>query len=192
MRYTLEDIAAVVPDGADYVVYPINDMDWRIVNRYPSGNLERVGTLPVYLKDDLIDGMHNKSVSVWCMKEMRFVVGSEEQLAYRYIPPVREEPVRKDPKNEEKADRNWQIWRERKLTNKTLRQIGEEHGVGPERIREIVSKCNRMIRSRFFYNYHTDKITPQMMAAVKDMEFVYPADYGYHILLPDGRKDYLR
>jgi hypothetical protein len=31
-----------------------------------------------------------------------------------------------------------------------------------------------------------------MMAAVKDMEFVYPADYGYYILMPDGRKDYLR
>lgn len=191
MRYTLEDIAAVVPNGTDYVIYPTNNTDWCIVNRYPSGNLERAATVPVYLKNHMIEGMRKGSVSVWCMQEMRFIIGSEEQMAYRYVPPVKEEPVRKEPHNVEKADRNWQIWRERKLTSKTLRQIGEEHGIGPERVRGIVAKGDRMIRSRFFYNNHADKITPQMMDAVKDMEFVYPADDRRYILLPDGTKDYL-
>ena len=192
MAYTIEYIASEVPKDADYVIYPVGRWDITIVQRERDGSWERVGRIPVYMADYIVDGAGHDGYSVWCLKEMRFLAGSPEQKAFQYVAPVKEEPVRKDPQNVEKADRNWQIWRERKLTNKTLRQIGEEHGIGPERVRGIIAKGDRMIRSRFFYNYHTDKITPQMMAAVKDMEFVYPADYGYYILMPDGRKDYLR
>lgn len=42
-------------------------------------------------------------------------------------------------------ERNWAIWREYRTTSAILREVGRAHGIGPERVRQIVIKADRAI-----------------------------------------------
>jgi hypothetical protein len=51
-----------------------------------------------------------------------------------------------------KPERNLSIWKERKEQGTTLRALGEKHGLGPERIRQIVAKEDRRLKRRAYFD----------------------------------------
>jgi hypothetical protein len=42
-------------------------------------------------------------------------------------------------------ERNWAVWRDYRTTSAILREVGRAHGIGSERVRQIVIKADRAI-----------------------------------------------
>jgi len=49
------------------------------------------------------------------------------------------------PRHRADHERNWAIWRDYRTTSATLREVGRAHGIGPERVRQIVMKADRSV-----------------------------------------------
>ena len=47
-----------------------------------------------------------------------------------------------------KDDRNWAIWRAFRTQQTTLAAVGAAHGLSPERTRQIIYKCDRLLQGR--------------------------------------------
>jgi len=64
-------------------------------------------------------------------------------------PPPRNPAVREARVEEFKDNlklRKWAIWRQYRAGGTSLRKVGEDFGIGPERIRQLVYKCERLLR----------------------------------------------
>ena len=49
--------------------------------------------------------------------------------------------------NRAKHERNWVIWRQYRTTSATLAKIGRAHGIGPQRVHNIVREIDRALRT---------------------------------------------
>jgi hypothetical protein len=91
----------------------------------------------------------------------------------------RESPTRKlrEARWEEFKDnpkqRKWAMWREYKAGGTTLKKVGENFGITPERVRQSNAKCDRMIR------WTLDRAKPgvpasaEVIEATRGVEFVF-------------------
>lgn len=67
--------------------------------------------------------------------------------------------------------RNWAIWRRYKAGGVTLKQVGDEFGVSPERVRQITIKCDRKVRGALNRNW--DNVSDEIRDATLGVEFVF-------------------
>lgn len=66
--------------------------------------------------------------------------------------------------------RRWAIWKRRK-TGATLKKVGEEFGLTPERVRQMVMKCDRKIRKAL--NHEWNNVPDEVRNATLGVEFVF-------------------
>ena len=67
--------------------------------------------------------------------------------------------------------RRWAIWRRYKGGGITLKQTGEEFGVGPERVRQIIAKLDRKVRKAL--NHEWNNVPDDVRDATLGVEFVF-------------------
>lgn len=67
--------------------------------------------------------------------------------------------------------RNWAIWRRYKAGGVTLRQVGAEFGIGPERVRQIVLRLDCKVRKAL--NHEWNNVPDEIREATLGIEFVF-------------------
>lgn len=83
----------------------------------------------------------------------------------------------KETRHQEKIDelgflkRNWAIWRRYKGGGITLKQTGDEFGVGPERVRQIIAKLDRKVRKAL--NHEWNNVPDEVRDGTLGVEFVF-------------------
>ena len=73
------------------------------------------------------------------------------------------------------AKRSWAVWRRRKA-GLTLQQVGNEFGLTPERVRQIVAKYDRKLRGTLTnhkYDLFLDLVPDEIRDATLGVEFVF-------------------
>ena len=67
--------------------------------------------------------------------------------------------------------RNWAIWRRYKAGGVTLKQVGDEFSISPERVRQIKIKSDRKVRKALNRNW--DNVPDEIRDATLGVEFVF-------------------
>ena len=67
--------------------------------------------------------------------------------------------------------RNWAIWRRYKAGGSTLKQVGDEFGIGPERVRQIVMRLDRKVKEAL--NHGWNNVPDEIREATLGVEFVF-------------------
>jgi hypothetical protein len=67
--------------------------------------------------------------------------------------------------------RNWAIWRRYKAGGSTLKQVGDEFGIGPERVRQIVMRLDRKVKKAL--NHGWNNVPDEVREATLGVEFVF-------------------
>lgn len=67
--------------------------------------------------------------------------------------------------------RRWAIWRRYKAGGVTLKKVGEEFGLSPERVRQMVVRCDRKVREAL--NNQSNNVPNEVRDATLGVEFVF-------------------
>jgi hypothetical protein len=68
-------------------------------------------------------------------------------------------------------DRNWAIWRRYKGGGVTLKGVGDEFGIGPERVRQIIIRLDRKVKKAL--NHGWNNVPDEIREATLGVEFVF-------------------
>lgn len=97
-------------------------------------------------------------------------------------PPSRN-PVVREARLEEFKDnpnlRKWAMWRQYKAGGTTLRKVGEDFGIGPERVRQMVAKCDRMLKATLNRAAPGFPAKAEVREATRGVEFVFRNDLTF-------------
>jgi hypothetical protein len=69
--------------------------------------------------------------------------------------------------------RKWAMWREYKAGGTTLKKVGENFGITPERVRQSNAKCDRMIRDTLNRAKPGVPANAEVREATRGVEFVF-------------------
>jgi len=69
--------------------------------------------------------------------------------------------------------RKWAMWREYKAGGTTLKKVGENFGITPERVRQSNAKCDRMIRRTLDRAKPGVPASAEVREATRGVEFVF-------------------
>lgn len=69
--------------------------------------------------------------------------------------------------------RKWAMWRQYKAGGTTLRKVGEDFGIGPERVRQMVAKCDRMLKATLNRAAPGFPAKAEVREATRGVEFVF-------------------
>ena len=179
------------PLGAHYVIYRVGhgrNTEMVIVARDDDGQWERVGRIPPYLLQHMLDGMIRIDIAVWDADEKSYLNGTALQMVYvpRPAPPP---PPKPPAKNLEQLDRNWALWRERVTDGTTYAALGSRYGVHAGRAQQIVRKCSWQVRNHLHWPSNTsDKNAATYEKALRGFEIVFPAEGRAHLIAPNGKR----
>jgi hypothetical protein len=86
-------------------------------------------------------------------------------------------------------NRNWAIWRRYKAGGATLKKVGNEFGLTPERVRQIVMKYDRKLRSVLNpgINKQWDNVSDEAREATLGVEFVFRNELTFRFFDGDQR-----
>lgn len=91
-------------------------------------------------------------------------------------PPSRD-PVVREARLEEFKDnpklRKWAVWKQYRAGGTTLNKVGEDFGVGTERTRQMVHKCERILRTALNRDNLTFPVIDEVREATLGVEFVF-------------------
>ena len=91
-------------------------------------------------------------------------------------PPSRD-PVVREARLEEFKDnpklRKWAIWKQYRAGGTTLNKVGEDFGIGVERTRQMVHRCERILRTALNRDILTFPVLDEVREATLGIEFVF-------------------
>jgi hypothetical protein len=107
-------------------------------------------------------------------------------------PPSRDPEVREARLEEFKDNpklRNWAIWKRYKAGGTTLKKVGDEFGITPVRVRQIVTKYDRKLRYVLNpdINKQWDNVSDEAREATLGVEFVFRNDLTFRFVDGDQR-----
>lgn len=185
----LTDINA--PLGTHYAVYRIGhgrSTAIVIVAQDDDGQWERVGRIPPYLLQHLLEGLIRTDIAVWDADEQSYLNGTALQMVY-VAPPSPAPAPKPFAKNLEQLDRNWAIWRERVTDGTTYAALGSRYGIHGGRVQQIFQKCKREIRNHLFWpNNASGKRAATYEQVLRDLEIVWPHGERPHMIAPNGKR----
>jgi hypothetical protein len=105
-------------------------------------------------------------------------------------PPSRD-PVVREARLEEFKDnpklRKWAVWKQYRAGGTTLNKVGEDFGVGVERTRQMVHKCERILRTALNRDILTYPTTDEVREATLGVEFVFRNDLTFNVVDGDQK-----
>jgi hypothetical protein len=179
------------PLGAHYAVYRVGhgrSTAIVIVAQDDEGQWERVGRIPPYLLEHMLEGLIRTDIAVWDADEQSYLNGTALQMVYVAPPPFA--PAPKPPaKNLEQLDRNWAMWRERVMDGTMYKVLGSRYGIHAGRVQQIVLKCSRRVRNRICWPDNTSAEHAEPIdKALRDFEIVWPNGERPHMIAPNGTR----
>ena len=73
--------------------------------------------------------------------------------------------------------RNWAIWRRYKAGGVILKQVGDEFGIGPERVRQIIRRLDRKVKKAL--NHEWNNVPDEIREATLGVEFVFRNELAF-------------
>lgn len=105
-------------------------------------------------------------------------------------PPSRDPAVREARWEEFKDNpklRKWAVWKQYRAGGVTLNKVGEDFGVGVERTRQMVHKCERILRTALNRDILTSPVIDEVREATLGVEFVFRNDLTFNVVDGDQK-----
>ena len=101
------------------------------------------------------------------------------------------DPVVREARLEEFKDnpklRKWAVWKQYRAGGTTLNKVGEDFGVGVERTRQMVHKCERILRTALNRDILTFPVIDEVREATLGVEFVFRNELTFNVLDGDQK-----
>ena len=101
------------------------------------------------------------------------------------------DPVVREARLEEFKDnpklRKWAIWRQYRAGGTTFNKVGEDFGIGVERTRQLVYKCDRMLRDTLNRAKPGVPANAEVREATRGVEFVFRNDLTFNVVDGDQK-----
>jgi hypothetical protein len=83
--------------------------------------------------------------------------------------------------------RKWAVWKQYRAGGTTLSKVGEDFGIGVERTRQLVHKCERILRTALNRDILTFPASDEVREATLGVEFVFRNDLTFRFVDGDQR-----